>query len=532
MTGRRTSARGGHVNVYIGGWRAVVVGAVLVGGVLARPGVAGAQPGTKFVFQSTGTGGVNVNDSPGARIHIDQRQTTFVVQSTDMYLARTMLNAFERGQSDDRALAAQMQVLRRTLAGYDERRRAGDAAAGDELAALGEQVRAIQVSHAAFWELVGQHLQRLDDIETRLAALEAQRAPAPELELAAASAALDDGDLDGAVEAFNYIKFEQTLGQQRMRFHVGLASVGDGALADGGTAAYFRLTWPLVAYARRSFGIGLGGGGSFTIGAAELADDKRFVLDASAHVGPWLRLGGSTNLLIEAMFDPPLYLYAQGDSSFPLLGVGGRIALSHEPTSLGVFYRRAFASVLGDGPDITTAGVSIAYVDSSTGGHALRNLPKRTDAAWGGMVGILSHDTFPTGGLAAGARLRTHTTYYPNSRSFGVGATMALTAMLGQLDRGGDDKVFVTGAGFATGPHVRFGRSGWFKLEAHVAMELFGYADADWKFFLPGIGGEIALGWLSVIYRHVHASWRDDRLGDYNLLMLAFNKQVSVGSRD
>lgn len=496
--------------------------ATWIGVLLAlAPAVAAADPHIKIEVLAAGDDGVIVKNSPFAQVNVERHEHITVVHSSDYYLALAVLQTHERNRAAD---AAKIRDLQRALARARQRGSSADAELVAELAAQRAALDAMLAAHAKFRDEVAKELVALGDLASIARAI-------PPAQASSLNAALAEADLDAATAAYGYIKFERSHGGHRYRAHVGLASVGDGDPRDGGTAGYFRLTWPLVGYAGRSLGVGIGGGASFTIGAAELADDRRFFLDYSMHIGPWLRVGGPTNLLIETFFDPPLYMYASGESSFPLLGAGGRIALSHEPTSIGVFYRRAFTGAFGDGPDVTSVGVSISYIDSNRTGNELSRMRQRSDAAWGGMFGVLSHTTFPSGGIAAGARLRTHKTYYPNSRTFGVGVTTALSALLGQLDRDGD-KVFASSAGFATGPHVRFGRSGWFKLEAHLAMELFGYTDGDWKFFLPGIGGELGLGWLSVVYRHVHASWRDDALGDYNLLLLAFNKRFAIDDGD
>jgi len=79
------------------------------------------------------------------------------------------------------------------------------------------------------------------------------------------------------------------------------------------------------------------------------------------------------------------------------------------------------------------------------------------------------------------------------------------------------------------GPHVLL--AGYVQIAVRGTLEVAAYSNADWRFWLPGIGGDATFfKIISLAYKHVHASWRDESLGDYNLMMLAINVGAAVAS--
>jgi hypothetical protein len=498
---------------------------------LLIPSALAARPDEK-VFQQTGDYGININDSPGARVEVTRVENRIVIESPSLFVARAIVASYDKELSEvtrnDEALKGHVQELQRRLTRYEDAYRQSTkdgvrtaesiAELDRELADLRAAITDIEQGNQEFWQSVIGRLQQIDNIENRLAAVEEKIGA---IGAADAAAALDNADVETAIEKYDYINAERH-GQDWNRIDIGLAAVGSGRLAEAGTAGYFRLGHSVIAYSRPMFGIGLAVGTSITIGAASTNSDRSFFFEGALQGGPWLRMGGTNNVALETYFDAPVYQYVGGGSAFPLLGVGGRLALSHEPASIGVYYRRSFSSVLTDSPDVTSTGISFSYVDSQRGFGPLNAAYKTTRDGWSVMAGTLSYRTFPSGGLTAGARFLEDKNFYPNTHNVGVGIGFEMSLMIGQEKRA-TDAAFLTGLSLAMGPHARFAR--FLQLSAHGQMELLAYSDADWKFFLPGISGEVTLiDGLSIIYKHVHASWRDDKLGDYNMLLVAVSK--------
>jgi hypothetical protein len=520
------------------GGRATCV--LFVSWLVAFAGARDAAAGDRYVLQLTGDDGVNVNGSPFTRV--EKHENTFIIQATPDYAVLNLVKTFEARQaSGDAAMKQQMAVQIAALkARQDAYHRAVErnvARTAEQLAEvelrLGELTSSIdEISHdqAELWTFamammveINRIAARQDDFDARLSPLERERL----------KRAIAEADIEAATAIYSHVAFERRHDRKTARMNVGIARVGDAGIGDAGTAGYARVHWPLLAHARRGFGIGLTGGASFTVGSAAIAGDKAFFAEGAAQVGPWLRLGGATNLLLETQLDAPLYMYVAGTSRYPLLGAGARLGLTHEPGSIGVFYRRSFGDVIADAPDVTSAGVSISLIQSEYGPSPFATSSKRRDGALSLLFGMMSDGTFPSGGLRVTGRIFNDTTYYPSSPGVGIGTGFYLGLSLGQLHKESGGQ-FLTAITLAMPVHLRLGAGrSRLHLAAGIDADLVAYTGEDWKWFLPGMNCELRLfGGLSATYRYVVASWRDEALGDYSTLMFGFNRVLAVGGPD
>ncbi len=508
------------------------VGNAMVCAIALAPAWAIAAGGTRPVYQSTGDYGININDSPGARVEVKHIENHVVIESPSLFVAKAVLESYSKDVSEavrnNQATAQQVAALREKVRRYEALYNdlaAHAARTQEQQEELDRDITELRTSVQSFeadqelWQSVLKRLEQIDELERRVEALE--RKDREREQAAEIGSALDEADVETAIDAYDYVRFENS--RKWNLWFFGIASVGTGRVLDGGTAGYFQMFFPVASVSKHSYGVGVSGGVILTTGAASISGTKSFFFASTAQAGPWLRLGGTNNLRLEANLEIPAYQYVAGHSEFPLLGASGRISFRHEPASIGLFYERSFNSVRSGGPDISTAGVDVGYVGAPDVGPTPLDGAYKTKRYWWSLgLGTMSADSVPTGGLCAGGRMIIDQTYYPNTRSVGVGLSSELSGTIGQ-DKRATDADFLMQLGYGFGFHVRL--STYLQIRALGQLEFADYWNAKWKFFLPGVSAEVTLfDVLALQFTHVQASWRYDDIGDYGTITVGLSK--------